>query len=262
MIDISIVTMSYGRTWLLTEAIESFLREADSFNGTAEMVIVNDMQGQTLKYDNPRVRVYNEPNRFDNHNDKTDYAISLAKGKHCSIQDDDDIFLPHRFTWQLGEIKKNNLLVHHLPYAYFTHREMSGEWNIEACSNNLFWTSCMFERRLWEESGGCKHPTEHNDQVIFKRMREKVTEIARESDKKFTDLWCEDKESTDKTFELYRWNDKKYGIPHLSGIRNRKDAEKAFDTWVRKHPLFESGVIELKPKWDQDYQETVREFNK
>ncbi len=260
--DVSIICMTYGRSWMLEVAIESYRRERKCFDGTCEMVVVNDMAEQTLCCQLDGVKIVNLKKRFASHNEKTDYAVSLARGEYTCLQDDDDIFLKNRLQWQFNEIKTKNLLVHYLPYAYYTHlNNVTRKWEIEDRPNNLFWTSAMFKTSLWNDSGGCVHATEHNDQAIFRRMRRHVEKIAKKKNMRFEDLWYEERNQEEliNTFEIYRW----FGAAtHLSHYVDKDKSEEIFHNKVVADPRFKSGTIRLVPHYNQDYEKMVRIYNR
>lgn len=89
---ISVLCSTYGRTHLLSEMIECFLRQ--TYTG-AELVILNDCERQRLTFDHPRVRIINRTVRFPVYGDKRNYLLTLATYDLVSLWDDDDIYLPN-----------------------------------------------------------------------------------------------------------------------------------------------------------------------
>lgn len=88
---ISVLCSTYGRTHLLCEMVECFLRQTLQ---ESELMILNDCPGQTLVFDHPRVRIINCPERFPVYGDKRNHLLTLARYPLVCLWDDDDIYLP------------------------------------------------------------------------------------------------------------------------------------------------------------------------
>lgn len=253
--DVSVLTMTHGRNWMLPEAVESFVRQRDAFDGSCEMVIYNDMPEQTIVCDVEGVRVVNIEKRFDSHNEKTDWGVIECKGKYICVQDDDDIFLPHRLQMQYNTLVSTKARMVHMPWAYFTHLQGTN-WEIEALTGaSLFWCGAMFERYLYFDAGGCRHATDHNDQAAMRRMREicgKEEWIHHppkvyDEDTAYDFAWAH-------CFYLYRWG----GVcAHLSAQIDKDKSEVSFAERVRRDPRFVEGEVVIKPRWHQDYEDTI-----
>lgn len=91
--DISVLVPTYCRTRLLQDALACFLQQ--SYPGDSELVILNDFDNQTLRFDNPRVRIVNETVRSPL-GTKRNRLINLARYDVVTLWDDDDIYLSHR----------------------------------------------------------------------------------------------------------------------------------------------------------------------
>ncbi len=97
-VAISVLVPTYGRTHVLTECIESFLRQ--DFAGRAEMIILNDHPEQRLAFGGPatpdsrRVTVLNASERYPDLGTKRNALLSRASHSMVAFWDDDDIYLP------------------------------------------------------------------------------------------------------------------------------------------------------------------------
>ena len=255
MTDISVITMSHGRTWMLEEAVHCYQLQRRCFSGSSELLIVNDMPGQTLHCSAPGVRIINVPARFHSHNQKTDYAVSQALGEYICIQDDDDIFLPHRLQQQFDALQVIDARMLHMPWAWYTHLRGS-TWEIEdLCGASLFRCGAMFERSLYIEAGGCCDDTGHNDQVAMSRMRERCEPVQWVT---YPHRDWEEREkralAASEAFYVYRWG----GVcAHLSAHLDKVDSEAAFSEQVMRDPRFVTGDVEIVPRWHQDYVSMV-----
>jgi hypothetical protein len=90
---------------LVNEAVESFLRQD---HADCELIICNDTPGQTLVSPDPRVRVFNLPERLPTQSDKIEFMLGVATGELFCRWDDDDISLPWRLS--LSEAKLGDRL--------------------------------------------------------------------------------------------------------------------------------------------------------
>lgn len=93
---ISVLVPTFGRTRVLAECIESFLRQR--YSGPAEMIVLNDHPEQTLELDltgrpDRSIVIVNAP-RFADLGTKRNQLVSMAAYTWCWMWDDDDIYLP------------------------------------------------------------------------------------------------------------------------------------------------------------------------
>src|SRR5437870_2425060 len=100
---VSCQCITYGRTTLLDEAVESFVRQ--DYVGPKELVILNDYADLTLACDVAGVKVINIPYRFRTIGEKRNACVALGRGDIIFPWDDDDIHLPHRISYSLQQMK-------------------------------------------------------------------------------------------------------------------------------------------------------------
>ncbi len=98
---ISVLVPTYGRTQLLCEVIECYLRQ--DWGGPSELIIYNDLGVQTLHLDAPvplnkSIQIFNTPLREPTLGDKRNTLLAMAKYPIVTYWDDDDIYLPHRLS--------------------------------------------------------------------------------------------------------------------------------------------------------------------
>ena len=183
-----------GGLRLIHEAIASFIVQDYK---DAELIIVNDTPGQSLVYDNPRVKIYNMGERFPTLGQKIAYAISQAQGDLLCRWDDDDIHLPWALSYMRQRID-GELEWRASNYWFHDERELprvvDGAGNTHVQS--LWW------RNVLDRIGG--YPVDVSgceDQEFNNRLRRagigRCQEIA-----------------TDELYYIYRWGT---GSQHLSG---------------------------------------------
>jgi hypothetical protein len=97
-----------GRVELLEEAIHSFLRQ--DYPGPKELIVLNDVPGQTLVYDHPEVHVVNVPRRFHSAAEKHKAAVGLASHDLIVPWPEDDICLPHRLSFTVAHLAPRAVL--------------------------------------------------------------------------------------------------------------------------------------------------------
>ncbi len=93
----------------LEEAIHSFLRQ--DYPGTKELIVLNDIEGQTLVFDHPEVQVVNVPRRFHSAAEKLKAAVGLASHDLIFPWPEDDISLPHRLSFTVAHLAPQAVLL-------------------------------------------------------------------------------------------------------------------------------------------------------
>jgi glycosyltransferase involved in cell wall biosynthesis len=88
---IDVLCCTYGRTRLLNEAIECFLRQDFT---DSKMIVFNDCPLQTLSFAHDRVTIINKAERNACYGDTLNHILSLATSRFVSVWDDDDLYLP------------------------------------------------------------------------------------------------------------------------------------------------------------------------
>lgn len=105
---VSCICPAEGRVELLEEAILSFLRQ--DYPGPKELIVLNDVPGQTLVYDHPEVHVVNVPRRFHSAAEKHNAAVALASHDLILPWPEDDICLPHRLSFTVAHLEPRAVL--------------------------------------------------------------------------------------------------------------------------------------------------------
>ena len=103
---VSCQCLTYGRTKLLDEAVESFLRQ--DYEGEKELVILNDYPDLIIECDIPDVKVINLPYRMKTLYEKRNACVGLCSGDIIFVWDDDDISLPNRISYSIQEMKNGD----------------------------------------------------------------------------------------------------------------------------------------------------------
>lgn len=228
---ISAQCITYDRAELLSEAIESFLRQ--DYTGPKEMVILNDCTEQTLVCNHPEVFIINTNRRFRTIGEKRNACIAMCSGDVIFGWDDDDISLPHRITtslkykedkpyfkntsawlWQNGTLKDNPVL-------------------------NTYPTMACWDRAFFEEVNGYAFMQSGQDIELDNRFRK--------TGKRHCHAIPDE-----EVYYIYRFGGTQK--PHLSSYGYGKG-------WIEigKKEVKDKGVIELVPKWNQDYVTLVKE---
>lgn len=100
---ISVLVPTYGRTRVLSESIESFIRQ--DYAGACEMIVLNDLAEQHLVLDdsvqlprNRSISITNTPLRFSSLGDKRNELVRMASSQLVAFWDDDDLYLPNALS--------------------------------------------------------------------------------------------------------------------------------------------------------------------
>lgn len=229
---VSAYTITYDRTDLLCEAIESFHRQ--DYEGEKELVILNDCKDQELVYKHPDVHIINTPKRFRTIGEKRNACIAMCSGEVIAPWDDDDISLPWRISLSL-KLKGDKL--------YFKNKR-AWLWQNGVIKPfpvaNTYPSMAIWDRKFFEEVNGYAFMQSGQDMDLDNRFREtKKREVTNLRD--------------DQVYYIYRFGGT--NRPHLSSYGWGKGWDE-----IGKRKVEETGIIELKPHWKEKYDEKVREI--
>jgi hypothetical protein len=238
----SCICLTYGRWWLLEEAIASYLAQDYPHR---ELIIVNDMPGQKLYLPSKmlvdhEIRIYNLPKRLSDINEKFDYGVDLAVGSHVCFWDDDDISLKNRLDVHAKYIMANPYGYHSMPWRFHLDAGRPMELIPRGCHGGD-----AFSRELYLQLGGSTGPG-HNDQNAVERFKE-AGQYAMDG-------------TADEANYIYRWA----GITghHSAYGASVADCMAHFDATVRADRRFKLGDVELAPRWRGDYAAMAEECRK
>lgn len=220
---VSCVCPTFARVHLLEEAVESFLRQ--DYKGEKELVICNDCDRQTLKFDHSEVRIFNLKSRFETIGQKRNFTSRLADGQILMTWGDDDIHLPNRISRMISAMQGEMLMEgHHYCWndtLFRHHHSTCGAHAVRSC---FFWKlGGVPEINLGEDIGFNKLAEEAMGKVPV----------------------C-----TDDPAFIYRWSS---GRPHLSwGVEHYGRMGDGVDSLIHRG-MEPEGEYHLKPHWKQDY---------
>jgi len=138
--------ITYGRTTLLAEAVECFLRQ--DYPGEKELVILNDHPDMTIVSNHPQVIVHNHTTRFPTIGGKRNYCCKLCTGDIIFPWDDDDICLPHRISYSLQQMKNKH---YYKPDRFWYWS--GGRVSPEPKRNTAHAMGCFSSEFFWEVGG-------------------------------------------------------------------------------------------------------------
>lgn len=228
-----------GEGHLVDECVESFLRQD---HPDCELVICNDTPGQSLVSPDPRVRVFNLPERLPNQSEKIEFMLSVATGQLFCRWDDDDISLPWRLS--LSEATLGDRLEWR-PENYWYAPKNAPLEHVRSPNNTHI--MAIWRREVLDRIGGYPAKRAGGEDELFNRALAKagVSE-------------CGELLPADKMFYLYRWG---VSARHLSARPNWSSADPFADHWqeLGKRPI-EKGEFKIRPRWESDYMKLVRLF--
>lgn len=227
---ISCYAITYNRPELLEEAIESFHRQ--DYTGEKELIILNDMVGQVLRYDHPEVKVINTPCRFRTVGEKRNAAIAMCSGSVIVPWDDDDISLPWRISLSLKY--KGSRKYFKATKAWLW---QNGEVKPEPVAN-VYPSMACWDREFFEQVGGYAFIQSGQDIDLDNRFR-------KTGERYVTDL------TPEETYYIYKFGGT--GHPHLSSYGYGKGW-----TEIGKREVAKQKEITLNPTWRQDYLDLIR----
>lgn len=242
-ISISAKTTTYGRVDMLEEALHSFLIQ--EYNGESEMVIINDYPLQTLHFNHPRVRIINLKETFPVIGEKENFAIEQCKYDTIYNCDDDDVFLPNHFQNINKYFPGNHLLHWNRSVAMVSHKIASIR-NIGNCG-------IVYDREFVRKIGGYPRNQAGADMDLVVGISNKGGRVARVMPPE------------DEVSQIYNWGNGSY---HLSGQgRDHAGRENIIARHsnhieqLRKQGKIPTGDIYLKPHWNRNYIQMLKDFN-
>ena len=227
---VSCQCITYGRTRLLDEAVESFLRQ--DYAGEKELVILNDYPDLRIECDLPEVRVINLPYRMKTIGEKRNACVALCTGDVIFPWDDDDIHLPHRISYSLQQMKNRRYFKSDSLW-FWKNGEISPEPKKAVAHAMGCWSVEFFD-----EVGGYPHMQSGQDMSLedLFNSESRVVEQTRPED----------------IYYIYRFPGT--GSYHLSAYGYGKGYEEVA-SFVTAQSV--SGTYVIRPEWKQDYSAMV-----
>jgi len=246
---VSFKCLTYGRVAFLEEALQSFLLQEEN---DAELVIVNDYPLQTLIFDHPQVRIFNLKETFSLIGEKENFTIEKCNGDLIATADDDDVFLP----WHLKNIKKywkdDTNILHWANGAYYNTPKIT-----KLCYVGN--SGMVHSKKAWEAIGKSPQINACGDSILRNKIHDLGSQYIVNAHPPDTEVsW------------FYRWH-----MPQNGGVYHQSG--QSFDTpdrpnIIQRHSLhvenlrlkgfIPTGIVELKPHWDLDYQKMLEDFVK
>lgn len=227
---VSCQCVTYGRTSLLDEAVEAFLRQ--DYSGEKELVILNDLSELTIECDLPEVRVVNMPYRMKTIGEKRNACVALCRGDVIFPWDDDDIHLPHRISYCLQQMKNRRYFKANKLW-YWRNGELSPEPKEAVAHAMGCWSTEFFD-----EVNGYPHIQSGQDMALEERFKGEYRHI--------------EDTPEERIYYVYRFPGT--GSYHLSSSGYGNGFQEAARFVSRKKI---SGVHVIRPHWKQDYLQLV-----
>ncbi len=233
---VSILVPTYGRTRCLSEVLECFRRQ--TYTGAMELLILNDVQGQSLTCATPNVRIVNLPARCPSLGDKRNLAVAFAKHDLFLFVDDDDIFLP----WYVKTAMRSYQAWQRptWPHAHYYASGRGAEIRVRLV-RQTHPASYLMSKTQFDAIGRYPFVYAGGDQLL--------------RSKAFAMFKCQlgNHPLAIEAGYVYRWN---CGTYHISGSKDHATAwtRTAADLQKRMASGAEpSGVVDLVPSWEADY---------
>jgi glycosyltransferase involved in cell wall biosynthesis len=222
---VSCLCLTYGRPFLLEEAIESFLRQ--TWDGPKELVILNDHPDQELIYKHWQVVVVNSKRRLSSLGEKRNVSVELANFEYLLPWDDDDVHLPWRIEETMRGLEGKHFFK--CPQVWQTNR---GVFKDEVQDDEFaYHATAAYSRTIFKEVGGYQHLNGGEDQEFEYALR-RGAETGR--------YWNIVRVPLERMFYIYR---RYHGSYHASGVEDLNQIK----------PEIQTGAYRLRPHWKTDY---------
>jgi glycosyltransferase involved in cell wall biosynthesis len=238
--------LTYGRPHILEESLESFLKQ--DYRGEMEMIILNDLPEQTLRFEHPSVRVINVTKRFRTVGEKRNACAALCSHDWLLPWDDDDIYLPWRISYSMEMMNIRRRFFKSTAAFVFSNGK------VKEVLKSVFHAGSCWHRTLFDEVQGYPHLTSGEDIAIEKKFAEVLGD---------EHLGLEGI-APERMYYVYRWAGT--GSYHLSAFGQTRTTKSEY-ALVADYVCGQlasgkvpSGEILLSPHWNDDYLELVSGF--
>jgi glycosyltransferase involved in cell wall biosynthesis len=225
---ISVLTLTYGRKRLLEESIHSFLLQ--NFD-ESEMVIINDEPNVTYRFNHPKVKVINLNQRFVNISKKIEWGFKECKYDYVYRLDDDDLLSLNGLKNVEKQINENPgyEIYRRSSHFYFEHNNFI-DFKNSVNNGNVYSKDYLNRITFPDKNFG-------EDLDITYKFNGRVHE------------------SIDDPTMIYRWGMSTYHISGMDDIPIIRQYE-----WADKLKEKNEGIIDLDPKFDDNYYEQIKEY--
>jgi len=237
--SVSCICPTFGRTRLLAESIESFLRQ--DYLGKSELIICNDCPQQQIEVisPDPRIVVLNLPSRCSNLGEKRNMSAQPARHPLIMTWGDDDIHLPWRISacvsaWSAGAyVREGRFFYAEGEHIRLLPREPTGPFLMAAAD---YWAL-----------GGIPAVNCGEDRDFYNIVKSHLNVVG-----------------TSSLFPafIYRWGTGHY---HISGLGDDKPGKVSGWERIGLHVLTNfrkkvepTGRVLIRPVWHKDYIEWAR----
>lgn len=231
---VSCICPTFGRAYLLEEAIESFHRQ--DYEGEKELIVCNDFVEQTLEYEHSDVKIINLDTRCPNLGNKRNTTASYATGDVFITWGDDDIHLPKRISRMVNSMTEHNSeFVYEGPYYCLYGGQLLKEPGKTSGAH-------IITKRLYYELGGIPEMNSGEDQRFNLTVRNKLGPLP----------VCSD----DPQF-LYRYTTER---THASQFGPNRGYDEVLSSAIRYiiNGTEPRGLYKLKPHWRKDWIEEIK----
>lgn len=235
----------YGKVHCLHELVYSFLNQ--DYKGQKELVILNDLDAQTIIFDHPEVRVINVKEHISPLGQKFNTNVQHCQYDIISVMEVDDIYLPHHLSYAIDHMKDG---IYHCGNAWI----WTGPNIPLHHTGNYFHATHCYTRSLFDQIGGYSESIDNTtlDVDIIVKFQ------------KILGNYTQGQQFKDISY-IYRWG---VGGYHASGwggsINNLSSlAEMSIQQRIatNQEPI---GDILIVPEWKQNYitlaQEAIEKY--
>lgn len=221
---ISVLTITYKRHHLLEEAIESFLRQANGY----EMVVINDNPDVKYMFDHPNVKIINHPTRFPSIAAKLEWGYKQCSNNYIYRLDDDDLLAENAL-----DIVSKEIVLH-------------PEYEIYRSKGHYFFINNNFDKIAGSVNNGNVYSKSYLNRIKFPdKSGDEDADITFGHNAKIHTI--------DDPTMIYRWG---MNTLHISGMG--KQSNEAILNKADKVLDGTKGIIQLSPKFKQDYYKKIK----
>lgn len=233
----SIICLTYKRPTLLEECVYSVLQQTYT---DWELLVINDCEEQTIRFDHPKVRIFNLNKKFESISDKRNFGKNNADGDWITNLDDDDFMLPTYLQTMRSVISDDTDWIScQRPILYY---EDSQKIRLAAVPlTNAFFYKKRIAESVYYESGGKEELNAFFEKTSNQPMYKKRLLLLKPEE--CGHVWRQEA-------NLKR----KYSLTEIFA----KIPSVGEQNVVLKEIECEQGDIYLEPKWSKDYTTIIK----
>lgn len=235
--SVTVLCPTFGRPYLLNEAVESFLRQ--DYEGELKMLILNDQPELKIFSDIENIIVMNKAKRYPTLAEKRKALLKMGDTDVCMLYGDDDILMPWAVSAALSGMVSHFTFMPHGHVRYNQQKDLALYLPKAPLAGPIVFSNRLMQRAEVEQS---HNPPGFEVQLIYG--------LKKYIPKGFSPLVSSGYMPPDKVYYMVRTHLDNHMSVNQKGYRECGEFVKGLDL---------NGDFKLIPGWDRDYEQTFKD---